>query len=177
MAMVKRARFQPCKVCGDPRQVSLGSAAEIVCHKCRRKQKAEDDAHRGEWPNVANYQRQKKTTTEQGLGTKHQKAVLELKRNHIDGSPCDWCGRPMWRNPMRNYDYNPAQQGSGALHGDHGWMSRSQAVKLGLPTPSPDRLLHGRCNIQRGDGTNDHLAWSRHQTSYVPMELVWLDAT
>ena len=48
----------------------------------------------------------------------------------------------------------------GASVGDEldGAMTRAEAVRRGLPIPLPDRLLHRRCNQQRGDGVNDHLA-------------------
>ena len=37
-------------------------------------------------------------------------------------------------------------------------MTRSEAIRTGILIPLPDRLLHRRCNQQRGDGVNDHLA-------------------
>ena len=104
--------------------------------------------------------RKPKTTTEKGLGWRHVQAVEALKRKHVDGSPCDWCGRPMYLDRTRNWDRNPEanNQLSGQLHGDHSGMSRAEAIRQGLPIPLPDRLLHQTCNIQRGDGGNDHLA-------------------
>jgi hypothetical protein len=100
----------------------------------------------------------RKTTTEQGLGWRHQQAVAGLKRRHRDGTPCDWCGQPMYLAAERNWDYDADKPGSGTLHADHGAMTRAEAVRRGIPIPLPDRLLHGRCNQQRGDGVNDHLA-------------------
>lgn len=64
----------------------------------------------------------------------------------------------MWRDPTRNWDHKPKIPGSGKLQGDHGAMTRAEAIRRGLPIPLPDRLLHARCNQQRGDGVNDHLA-------------------
>ena len=102
----------------------------------------------------------RKTTTERGLGWRHRQAVDALKRRHTDGTPCDWCGRPMYLDRTRNYDYNPQATNplSGVLHGDHSTMSRNEAIRRGVPIGLPDRLLHQSCNIQRGDGGNDHLA-------------------
>jgi hypothetical protein len=37
-------------------------------------------------------------------------------------------------------------------------MTRAEALRRGVPIPLPDRLLHRKCNAQRGDGVNDHLA-------------------
>lgn len=64
----------------------------------------------------------------------------------------------MYLADERNWDYDPDQPRSGHLEADHGAMTRAEAVRKGLPVPLPDRLLHRRCNQQRGDGVNDHLA-------------------
>lgn len=100
----------------------------------------------------------RKTTTERGLGWRHQQAVESLKNKHEDGSPCDWCGRARYLDPTRNWDYNPGVRLSGVLQGDHSKMSRSEAIRRGEKIPPPDRLLHAECNRQRGAGGNDHLA-------------------
>ena len=65
----------------------------------------------------------------------------------------------MWLDRTKNYDYDPDSTNptSGVLQADHSEMSRSEALRRGLPVPLPDRLLHGRCNRERGDGANDHL--------------------
>lgn len=102
-----------------------------------------------------------KKTTEKGLGSKHQDAVKYLKQRHKDGSPCEWCGRPMWLDATQNWDYKPEKsglRGNGVLQGDHSNMSRYDALRMGLPVMPPDRLLHAECNRQRGTGGNDHLA-------------------
>lgn len=107
-------------------------------------------------------------TTERGLGWRHQQAVESLKNKHIDGSPCDWCGRAMFLDRTCNWDYNPgASHLSGGLQGDHSKMSRSEAIRRGEKVPPPDRLLHGECNRQRGAGGNDHLA-AENRDSYQP---------
>lgn len=103
----------------------------------------------------------RKTTTERGLGWRHQQAVDALKRKHRDGDPCDWDGRPMYLDRTKNWDYKASSTNptSGELQGDHSGMSRAECIERGLPIPLPDRLLHAECNRQRGDGKNDHLAW------------------
>ncbi|MEU6580656.1 hypothetical protein [Nocardia sp. NPDC046763] len=78
---------------------------------------------------------QRKSTTQKGLGWRHQQAVEQLKQRHVDGSPCWWCGKPMYL--------------SQALDGDHS-QSRSRGGVLA------DRLLHASCNRSRGDGRRDH---------------------
>lgn len=66
----------------------------------------------------------------------------------------------MYLDRTLNWDYNSeaTNPSSGSLHADHSEMSRAEAIKLGLPIPRPNRLLHGACNVQRGQGGNDHLA-------------------
>jgi hypothetical protein len=63
-------------------------------------------------------------------------AVAELKRKHVEGTPCWWCAEAMH-----------ISQG---LHGDHS-LPRAHGGIL------PDRLLHSWCNEERGDGCRDHL--------------------
>ena len=140
----------PCSDCGE---LTGGKPDDIVIsHPCRRKN----------GPPIPTLEelRQLPPDGGDGLGWRHQRAVRALKRDHSDGSPCDWCGRPMWLDPIRNWDYDPNsnRRGNGCLQGDHK-ISRRECVKSGIPIPLPDRLLHGICNIQRGDGGNDHLAW------------------
>ena len=58
----------------------------------------------------------------------------------------------MYKQPQRNWDYNPNSNdpGNGALAADH-TLARAHG---GTRT---DRLLHGICNKERGDGSRDHL--------------------
>lgn len=85
-----------------------------------------------------------------GLGYQHRKVREGLLRRHVDGSPCWWCGRPMYRDPKRNFDYDPASldPGNGALAADHTHARAHGGRKA-------DRLLHGRCNKERGAGQRD----------------------
>lgn len=80
--------------------------------------------------------RHTRTTTARGLGWRHQQRVAALKRNHLDGTPCWWCGEPLYL--------------SQGLSGDHS-IPRSAGGSLA------DRLLHSWCNSARGDGSRDHL--------------------
>lgn len=65
----------------------------------------------------------------------------------------------MYRDRRRNWDYNPnatrrdgkPDTSSGSLAGDH-TKPRSRNRNT-----IADRLLHGTCNKERGDGTRDHL--------------------
>ncbi|MGW0052055.1 hypothetical protein [Nocardia nova] len=81
------------------------------------------------------------TTTQRGLGHAHRQQVAALLRLHVDGSPCWWCGLPMFRDPERNPDER-------MLQGDH-----SKPRSMGGTVA--DRLLHASCNESRGDGSRD----------------------
>lgn len=84
-----------------------------------------------------------RSTTERGLGWQHQKQVAALKAQHIDGSPCWWCGRAMFLDSENNWD-------TATLAGDHSTPRASGGTVA-------DRLLHATCNKERGDGARDHL--------------------
>lgn len=82
--------------------------------------------------------RHNRTTTARGLGYRHKQQVKHLKDQHAEGTPCWWCGEPMY-----------LAQG---LSGDH-----SIPRAIAGPTALADRLLHAPCNTERGDGSRDHL--------------------
>nr|DAQ23769.1 MAG TPA: restriction endonuclease [Caudoviricetes sp.] len=81
---------------------------------------------------------------ERGYGQAHKSVRKRLIYLHKDGTPCWWCGEPMFREPGRNPDGFP-------LAADHvnagGAAKREQA----------SRLLHFTCNSTRKDGDKDHL--------------------
>ena len=86
----------------------------------------------------------KASTTERGYGWKHQKQRERLIYNHRDGTPCWWCGLPMYHNKTKNWDGKP-------LAADH---SNENGARDGQ---NANRLLHGKCNSQAQGHTNDHL--------------------
>ncbi|AIM49878.1 HNH endonuclease [Mycobacterium phage Lucky2013] len=143
-----------CDTCGKPVWGEPGQM--VICLPCRREN----------GPPVPTLEELRELPPDKGdgLGWRHVRAVRALKAAHVDGSPCDWCGRPMWLDPTKNFDYIPGsnRSGNGSLQGDH-MVSRRECRKKGIPIPLPDRLLHGACNMQRGDGRNDHLAWINRQ--------------
>ncbi len=118
-----------------------------------------------------------KKTAEKGLGSRHRNQVEYLKQQHKDGSPCDWCGKPMYLDATKNPDYDPARpglRGNGVLQGDHSVLTRSEALRRGVPFMPPDRLLHAECNRQRGAGLNDHLAAVNQGASEVgELKMPW----
>lgn len=84
-----------------------------------------------------------KSTTQRGLGWSHQKQRERLMQLHVDGTSCWWCDAPMYRDAGRNFD-------GAALNADHSQARAHGGTKA-------DRLLHGKCNKERGDGSRDHL--------------------
>lgn len=93
-----------------------------------------------------------RTTTEKGLGWQHQKDRRYLLTRHRDGTSCYWCGQSMYRDRTRNWDYDPesTDPASGSLAADHSHARAHGGMKA-------DRLLHGICNKERGEGARDHL--------------------
>lgn len=91
-----------------------------------------------------------KSTTAKGLGWAHQQQRERLLRAHTDGALCWWCARPMYRDRTRNFDHDPTSndQGSGSLAADHSHARAHGGTKA-------DRLLHGLCNKERGEGARD----------------------
>ncbi|AXC38151.1 HNH endonuclease [Gordonia phage Mulch] len=85
-------------------------------------------------------------TTDRGLGWRHQQIRRRLLAGHHDGAHCWWCGRPMYREPERNWDSKP-------LEADH---TRTREHH-GIENNDADRLLHHTCNRQRGNGDRDNL--------------------
>lgn len=73
-------------------------------------------------------------------GGRHKRIRRSLLARHIDGSPCDWCGKPMFKDPELNFDGNP-------LNADH------VDPLANNPNGVATRLLHDRCNKQRKDGS------------------------
>lgn len=73
-----------------------------------------------------------KSTTARGLGHRHQQQRARLLKLHVDGTLCDWCGKPMFRSQELEADHSQARSQGGSI---------------------ADRLLHALCNRQRGDGT------------------------
>ncbi|ATW60766.1 HNH endonuclease [Gordonia phage Bjanes7] len=76
-----------------------------------------------------------RNTTQRGLGWKHQKQRARLLGQHVDGTPCWWCGKPMHKTQALAADHTHARAHGGT---------------------TADRLLHDLCNKERGDGSRDH---------------------
>lgn len=93
------------------------------------------------------------TITEQGLGWKHQKTRNQLLAKLRDGTPCEWCGRPMHRNQQLDADHEDARHNGGTR---------------------ASRLLHAPCNRQRMQGHNDRRAPIHGAPDAFPMRPITL---
>lgn len=74
-----------------------------------------------------------------GYDDRHRANKKRLLARHKDGTACQWCGKPMWKNPENNFDKAP-------LEADH-----SKPIKHHGQHQLADRLLHRACNRQRKD--------------------------
>lgn len=82
----------------------------------------------------------KQNTTQRGYGHTHQQARKRLIHNHKDGTPCQYCGQPMYRDKHKNWDGH-------TLEADHEHRQKDATNKRrNLPT----RLLHKTCNALDG---------------------------
>lgn len=86
-------------------------------------------------PASAGQPRRALTTTERGYGADHQRQREHLLKVTPEGWPCWWCGQPML-----------TKTDPGSLDADH-----SEPLSLG-GRGKADRLMHGSCNRQRGNG-------------------------
>ena len=89
-------------------------------------------------------------------GSRHQKRRRALMAQHVDGAPCDWCGKSMFKNKEENFDRR-------ALEADH-----EDAVADSGGYLLATRLLHGSCNGSRGKGDRlSPLELERQEKQYL----------
>lgn len=63
-------------------------------------------------------------------GREHKRARSRLRHNLVDGTLCEYCGRPMFRNAEDNFDGR-------VVEADH--------INADTSRP-PGRLIHHKCN-------------------------------
>lgn len=99
----------------------------------------------GQWYTSQNKQdKRAKSTTERGYGWRHQQQRERLMRAHRDGTPCSHCGKPMYRDPAKNFD-------GAALEAQHTDPLANYDNKQSAPLAS--ELMHRFCNRSLHDGT------------------------
>lgn len=130
---------------------------DIVMHRIKHERPGHMHAVAARW-----YQQQAEntklmSTTGRGYGYQHQQDRRRLLANHRDGTPCDWCDQPMYRDPQKNFDH-------AALEADH-----TESLKLHGPSHA-DRLRHRRCNRQAREGGagREHLRPTRQTEESAP---------
>lgn len=80
-------------------------------------------------------------TTQRGYGWIHMQQRKRLLHNHKDGTPCEYCGKPMFKDKTKNHDGFP-------LEADHGKTRQKDATNK--RTNLATRLLHKTCNARDG---------------------------
>lgn len=83
-----------------------------------------------------------KQAHQRGYDWTHRNNRQRLLYNLVDGTPCEWCGKPMYKDPDRNFDHAP-------LEADH-----TKDLKHHGPSKA-DRLVHRHCNRSRRDGHDE----------------------
>lgn len=117
--------------------ITIDPGKHTVLERCTHQRPAQSYHAALQWYQAP---KSKQTTTQRGYGHQHRKIRKALIAKHVDGSPCPWCGQPMYKNPDLNPDRKP-------LAADH---LEAGGAKQGLPAR---RLLHYVCNSQRKDGS------------------------
>lgn len=92
-------------------------------------------------------------TTTVGLGYAHQQARRAAIAAMPDGTPCGYCGRPMYRTQQLHYDHVIPR----ALGGRDG----------------PRRLTHAACNIRAGQRLGAQLRRGRRRARQAATYTRW----
>ncbi|WP_216868277.1 hypothetical protein [Mycolicibacterium goodii] len=99
--------------------------------------------------------RKRPSPAARGYDYTHRIRAERLRQNHVDGTPCFWCGLPMYRDRTKNPDYDPtATRSDGKPDTTSGQLAADHPEGKGKGKIA-NRLLHGLCNKQRGDGSRD----------------------
>lgn len=85
-----------------------------------------------------------KTRQQRGYGRRHEKQRQKLLHNLKDGTPCPHCGKPLYKDPTKNFDRAP-------LEANHTNPLANHTNKQ--TAPLADELLHRHCNRSLGDYT------------------------
>ncbi|WP_420699622.1 AAA family ATPase [Corynebacterium glutamicum] len=86
------------------------------------------------------------SSTQRGYDSAHQRRRKVLLAQMVDGSPCEECGKPRYKEPTKNFD-------GFALEADHPPGSAQKYAENKRNNPAK-RLIHKTCNARGG-------AWDR----------------
>lgn len=127
--------------------ITIDPGKEVVMKRIKAERPARMAKAAGKWyadQAGPNPKRKPAGTTERGYGWKHQQQRERLMRAHRDGAPCSHCGKPMYRDPAKNFDGAP-------LEAQHADALANHEDKQRAPLAS--ELMHRFCNRSLGDGT------------------------
>lgn len=127
--------------------ITIDPGKDVVMKRIKAERPERMAKAAGQWyANQGKQGKRAKSTTERGYGWQHQKQRERLLRAHKDGTPCSHCGKPMYRDPDRNFDGAP-------LEAQHADALANHADKQRAPLAS--ELMHRFCNRSLGDGTRE----------------------
>lgn len=127
--------------------ITIDPGKDIVMKRIKTQRPAHMAKAAGKWysdQSGAKPKRKLAGTTERGYGWKHQQQRERLLRRHRDGAPCSHCGKPMYRDPARNFDGAPLEAQHADALANHDDKQRA---------PLASELMHRFCNRSLGDGT------------------------
>lgn len=129
--------------------ITIDPGKDVVMKRIKAERPARMAKAAGKWyANQAGPKPKRKLagTTERGYGWKHQQQRERLLRKHRDGAPCSHCGKPMYRDPAKNFD-------GAALEAQHAAALANYTDKQRAPLAS--ELMHRFCNRSLGDGKRE----------------------
>lgn len=116
---------------------------DIVMHRIKHERPGHMHAVATRWYQQQDGDKPKpKQAHERGYDWTHRRNRQRLLYNLVDGSPCPFCGKPLHKEPAKNFD-------GAALEADH-----TKDIKHHGQNPA-DRLIHRTCNRSRGDGHDE----------------------
>ncbi|WKE50348.1 hypothetical protein J8244_09460 [Corynebacterium tuberculostearicum] len=124
--------------------ITIDPGKDVVMKRCKRERPKHMLKIAAAWYDKKT--KTPKTTAERGYGTPHQKRRRQLFAQHVDGTLCPECGRPMYKDAKKNFD-------GAALEADHPKGSALKYAENKQATLAK-RLLHRTCNRSGG-------AWDR----------------
>lgn len=129
--------------------ITIDPGKDVVMRRIKAQRPAHMAKAAGQWYSNQTGTKPKRKlagTTERGYGWKHQQQRERLLKQHRDGSPCSHCGKPMYRDPAKNFD-------GATLEAQHADALANHADKQRAPLAS--ELMHRFCNRSLGDGTRE----------------------
>lgn len=125
----------------DATIITIDPGKDIVMKRCKAERSPEMLKVAATW-----YDKQPKpkraTTTQRGYDGAHKRRRKILLAQMVDGSPCEECGKPRYKDPTKNFDGFP-------LEADHPPGSAQKYADNKRANPAK-RLIHKTCNARGG---------------------------